>query len=246
MPEWLTQFFDFANRNAAGIGAVASVLGLGGGLVAWIVNRRVKVQPQQSVGRGGHGGNASVGGNGIAIGGRGGRAGSAGNAGDGGGAHVAGDGMAIGGDGGDAGVSWRPTLGAPSVMEHQLALGQKMSPDHERDEFGFYVVGRGGDSGDLSATVISGGHSYPLLPMVRLLRLWAADVLVAADATRPTGPQAFWDKVAQLDPATAKAIEEHMRQCLQVAVLKGLPASDPYTRLAYLTSKSSESPELDR
>lgn len=230
MFEWFSMLLAGANANAEGVGAIVAVLALVGGSVAWVVKMRTKSQPQQVTGQGGQGGNASVGGNGTAIGGRGGRGGAGGNGGCGGGGHVNGDGMAIGGDGGDAGAPWRPALGAPSPVERQLSLGQRIWPDHERDEFGFYIVGRGGDSGDLFSDAMVRNY-YPILPLVRLLRLWAPDVLDAADALCPAGPQEFWEAVVCLDPGTAKAAEEHVRQCLDVTIPQGLPAPDPYMRL---------------
>lgn len=230
MPEWLSGLLAGATTHAAGITAIVSALALLGGGIAWLIKTFGKAKPQRMVGQGGHGGSASVGGNGIAMGGRGGRRGAGGHGGQGGGSHVEGDGMAIGGDGGDAGVFWRPALGAPSPIEHQKSLGMHSWPDHERDEFGFYIIGRGGDGGDLTATVVVGDYRLPLLPLVKLLRLWAPNVLDAAGAEGPAGPQEFWEIVSRIDPTTARAVEQHVRQCVDVTIPQRLPAPDPYLR----------------
>lgn len=76
----------------------------------WILIHQSKDKPtieyiQQ--GNGGKGGSASVGGNGVAIGGAGGGSGPGGRGGDGGSGYVAGDGFAIGGEGGEAGQADR-------------------------------------------------------------------------------------------------------------------------------------------
>lgn len=228
MLEWVSKFMSAASANAAGIGAIAAVLTLLGSCIAWLYKTFWNTKPLQVPGQGGHGGSASVGGNGIAIGGRSGRGGDSSLGGRGGRARVGGDGIAIGGDGGDAGVAWRPALSAPSPVERQLALGVGVWPDHERDDFGFYTVGRGGDGGDLAATVVVGDSHLPLLPLVKLLRLWAPDVLNAADAQRPSGAQEFWEIVSCLDPATAQAAENHVRQCMDITIPQGLPAPNPY------------------
>ncbi|MBB4569048.1 hypothetical protein [Rhizobium leucaenae] len=229
MLELLGDTWIAINTYSGGVSAVVAAITAIGGSVAWVIRLRRKSHDEMPLGRGGQGGNASVSGDGSAIGGRGGRGGLHGGGGNGGSANVAGDGMAIGGDGGDAGVSWRPTLGAPSVLEHQLELGQQIWSGHERDGFGFFVVGRGGHAGDLSAGVTVDGYRYPLLPLLQLLRLWAPTVLNAADETRPEGPQAFWDTVTKLDAEVARAAEAHTRYCLEVAMPKGLPAPDPYS-----------------
>lgn len=231
MAEWAKDFWGFINSNAEGIGAIVAVLGVLGSALVWVAKRRVKSEIPNGHGRGGQGGNASVGGNGTAIGGRGGRGAYSGAGGKGGNADVAFDGIAIGGDGGDAGFPWRPALGAPSVLERQFEFGQISGPDFERDEFGFYVVGRGGHGGDLSAEVIVNGYRYPLLPLLQLLRLWSPDILEAADAKEPAGPQEFWDTVIDLAPTTAKAAEEHVRYCLEFTIPKGQRAPDPYARI---------------
>lgn len=230
--EALSVGWEWFKDNAEAIIAIVAVFTLVGGLVAWIAKRKNVKVPEPVSGRGGQGGNASVGGNGLAIGGRGGMGGAGGSGGRGGGAHTNGSGAAIGGDGGDAGVYWRPSLGAPSVIGRFPEMGFGVA--HERDEFGFFIVGRGGASGDLSATIEVDGHSLPLLPLLELLRLWSPDVIVQADATYPTGPQDFWDTVMRIDPKTARDAVEHTRYCLEVTIPAGLPAPDPYARQAKL------------
>lgn len=230
MPEWILQLWGGINANAEGISAVVAALVALGGVGAWILSRRNAGKPSANEVRGGKGGDASVGGNGVAIGGRGGRSGLGGVGGDGGGGHVSGDGMAMGGDGGDAGTPWRPALGAPSPMERLREMGMGAWPDMPRDEFGFFVVGRGGNGGDVEARVSVDGRDYPLLPLTMLLRLWAPDTLEAADATRPDGAQAFWSTVTRLDHAVASAAEEHVRRSLEVANREGQSPPDPYAR----------------
>jgi hypothetical protein len=149
MPDWTLQSWSVINSDAEGISAVLAVLVALAGLSKWFFRKRSEEKRPMLEARGGKGGDASVGGNGTAIGGRGGRGGLAGIGGDGGGGHVAGDGMAMGGDGGDAGTPWRPALGAPSPMERMAELGMSAWPEAERDEFGFFVVGRGGSGGDI-------------------------------------------------------------------------------------------------
>ena len=80
-------------------------------------------------GQGGRGGNASVGGDGIAIGGPGGPAGKYGRGGDGGGGEVKGDGIAAGGAGGAAGDDgiWRPPAKSGSEV-YRTAMGLPVDP----------------------------------------------------------------------------------------------------------------------
>ncbi len=89
---------------------------------------------------GGKGGNAKVEGNGIAIGGPGGRGGKYGKGGDGGSAEVKGDGLAAGGEGGsvDSDNLWCP----PARSGYEIAmeqLGQPIDPKMRQ-------YGRGGMS----------------------------------------------------------------------------------------------------
>ena len=91
-------------------------------------------------GRGGAGGQAKVGGGGVAIGGPGGHAGKIGRGGAGGHAEVSGDGIAVGGAGGsgDQDDLWRPP--AQSAYEtHMQTTGQPIDPKKRRP-------GRGGMS----------------------------------------------------------------------------------------------------
>ncbi len=79
-------------------------------------------------GTGGRGGDATVGGKGVAIGGPGGGAGPGGVGGDGGGGGVHGDGLAIGGEGGEAGQYDRGGRGGRSGMEIAASSGAIPSP----------------------------------------------------------------------------------------------------------------------
>ncbi len=114
---------------------VVGVLSLtGAGYLYW--QHMIKKSPQAATnsppefqGQGGHGGDAKVGGSGIAIGGPGGHAGKGGRGGDGGGGEVKGDGVAAGGAGGHAGDVgvWRPP--AKSGYEvYQRAMGLPVDP----------------------------------------------------------------------------------------------------------------------
>lgn len=90
----------------------------------------IRAKPTLPEKSGGRGGNASVGGSGIAIGGPGGVGGSLGRGGDGGGAKVDGNGIAVGGAGGhaaDIGV-WRPPAQSGYVV-FERALGRTPDPN---------------------------------------------------------------------------------------------------------------------
>jgi hypothetical protein len=96
-------------------------------------------------GQGGKGGDAKVGGSGIAIGGPGGAAGKYGRGGDGGGGEVAGDGIAAGGEGGAAGDDsvWRP----PARSGYEVYMERTgQAPDPFMKQFG-----RGGAGGGYAA-----------------------------------------------------------------------------------------------
>lgn len=231
--EWISSVWGVFGAEANAIIAACAIATLLGGMLVWV---RKAFRPKKPLaypweGQGGNGGSASVGGNGTALGGRGGRGGEYGRGGNGGSASVAGNGTAIGGDGGDAGVSWRPSLGAVSTLERTEIDGPQRWPGLPRDEFGFLIAGSGGHGGDLNATVLANGRQYPLLPLVRLIRLWAPGTLQKADEQKPSGPQAFWDCVCAIDPVNARAAEEHVSQCLSVGISGQLNTPDPYTRV---------------
>jgi hypothetical protein len=76
-----------------------------------------------SVGSGGRGGNASVGGDGTAIGGKAGGSGPGGSGGAGGDASVAGKGFALGGEGGEAGQPTRGGSGGRSPIDVLEEMG---------------------------------------------------------------------------------------------------------------------------
>jgi hypothetical protein len=173
----------------------------------------------------GSGGHASVQGSGTALGGRGGRAGNLGSGGHGGNASVEGSGTAIGGDGGDGAVSWRPALGAPSAAER--AANDGLSQFLPRDQFGFIVAGSGGVGGDANATVDVDGRKLPIVPMLKLLRLWEPRLLEELDAMFPRDPQDGWDHARQRFPTQTLEIERHVINCLEG---KG-PAPDPYEKV---------------
>jgi hypothetical protein len=90
---------------------------------------------------GGRGGNARVGGSGVAVGGLGGRGGApgSGSGGDGGSAEVNGDGFAMGGEGGEAGQGDRGGRGGRGPLE-VLGLPNQQLPDGRW----LWDVGRGG------------------------------------------------------------------------------------------------------
>lgn len=217
--------------NSGGLEVVlAVVIPIISGVVILLRGRSKKRAPvAMPTGMGGTGGNASVNGNGIALGGRGGMSGTGGaGGGHGGSAHVEGDGMAIGGDGGDAGVFWRPALGAPSPISRSPQISGMMND--MRDEFGFFVPGRGGHSGDLQTTVKVQGRAIPLIPLLEFLRIWAPEVIRQADAARPASPQDFWDTVIGIDPAAAHDAVAHTLHCIDITIPRGLSPPDPYKR----------------
>lgn len=175
---------------------------------------------------GGRGGDASVQGAGMAMGGRGGQAGDLADGGHGGHAHIVGSGTAIGGDGGDGAVSWRPALGGASATERLPPNG--LTSFLPRDQFGLMIAGRGGAGGDPDVTVTVGARELPFLPMLTLLRLWAPDALKALDAMRPRSPQDGWELARERFPEVSSAVERHVKHCLDVSGPKGLPPPDPY------------------
>jgi ribosomal protein L37AE/L43A len=107
---------------------------------------KIKIDHEESIlnlssnGQGGKGGNASVSGNGTAMGGRGGGGGVDGKGGDGGDANVVGDGFAMGGEGGEAGQLNRPARGGRSPFEI-LGIPNEQLPDGSW----LWEKGRGGD-----------------------------------------------------------------------------------------------------
>lgn len=103
---------------------------------------RQQSQPTYATSSGGAGGNATVGGSGMAVGGKGGNSGApgAGTGGAGGSAHVEGDGFAMGGEGGEAGQADRPGRGGRGPAE-VLGLPNITLPDGSR----LWDYGRGGD-----------------------------------------------------------------------------------------------------
>lgn len=68
MFEWIAGLWTAINANSGGISAVAAaVVPLAAGVV-WLLRKRRPEEPPVPATRGGKGGNASVGGNGVAIG----------------------------------------------------------------------------------------------------------------------------------------------------------------------------------
>jgi hypothetical protein len=224
--ESLGNALEWIGTHDAGFYVILAALGAIGAVAKWFWDRRKKLPQPLPPGQGGKGGAASVGGNGVAIGGRGGMSGTGGTGGHGGGAQVQGDGMAVGGDGGDAGVAWRPALGAPSPIAKLPSFA--FLTEDMRDQFGFYVPGRGGHGGDTSTTVEVDGRTVPLIPLLEFLRLWSPDLTSRADATSPAGPQEFWETVSRIDPATAQSAVAHTLHCIDVTIPGGLPAPNPY------------------
>lgn len=105
-------------------------------------------------GQGGRGGNASVAGNGTAIGGRGGGGGISGKGGDGGNAHIDGSGFAMGGEGGEAGQKDRGGKGGRGPL-HVLMEDHPKEFKEISEKFGITEdmakeIGKGGDGGGQS------------------------------------------------------------------------------------------------
>lgn len=120
---------------------------------------KMKVEHEGSIlnltssGQGGRGGNASVLGDGTAVGGRGGGGGIGGKGGDGGDAHIAGNGFAMGGDGGEAGQEDRGGKGGRGPL-HVLMEDYPEKFKEISEEFGITEdmakeIGKGGDGGFL-------------------------------------------------------------------------------------------------
>lgn len=127
-----------ASTTSALYGQVVAVVGVAWLLIGVVIAARSTPtvdKPVNSAGQGGRGGSASVGGNGVAIGGAGGRSGTGGSGGDGGGASVSGDGMAVAGSGGHAGEvgEWRPPAPSGYVI---AARTQGIRPDPYLSQFG--------------------------------------------------------------------------------------------------------------
>ncbi|MBP2550395.1 hypothetical protein J2858_003331 [Neorhizobium galegae] len=211
------------------ISAVIAILTLVVSFALWWF-RRNRPLAETPLGTGGHGGSASTGSGGFAVGGNGGQGGVLGSGGNGGNASVEGDGVAIGGSGGDAGVPWRPALGAASVLEQKHHRQQVFSFPEGRDIFGFWAVGAGGHGGHLGTVVHVNGYYYPLIPLMQFVRFWSPNSITLADATRPKDSQCFWEEVRRVDEATATAAEQHVRYCLDVSSPNRIPPPDPYQR----------------
>lgn len=206
---------DFLNENASGLGVILTVVTIFGSAIAVLFAKKKSTALDTiKQGVGGNGGNAKVGGSGIAVGGRGGRSGVAGHGGSGGDASVTDDGLAVGGMGGDAGVSWRPSLGGPSPLE-QMQFDELHFIDIPVDEFGFMIPGRGGVGGSALNFIKSGNQELPLVPLLRYLNYWSPATIDSADAQRPADPQGFWNVVQSIAPSHATAAEAHVTECIR-------------------------------
>jgi hypothetical protein len=106
----------------------------------WPRSPKAREDDPMPQGQGGRGGNASVGGHGTALGGKGGGAGLSGRGGDGGDAQVRGDGIALGGEGGEAGQADRGGRGGRSPLE-VLGIPNRQLPDGSW----LWDYGKGGD-----------------------------------------------------------------------------------------------------
>ncbi len=216
-----------SSENNPGIMALVAFLGLLLPVFLVWLNRRSKRKTEApQFGRGGDGGSASVGGNGSAVGGRGGRGGLFGRGGDGGGSEVEGSGLAIGGDGGDAGLPWRPVFGGASTTE-------RLPPNHwsndflPKDELGLMMAGRGGAGGNVDAMVQTGHGMMRLLDLLRLINLWSPGAIDEGDRHEPEDEQAFWEVLKKVHPELALRAERHVVAC-QSAKEKGEQPPSPY------------------
>lgn len=191
-----------------------------------IRNRKERVSEPK--GRGGDGGSATIGGKGVALGGRGGRGTvtGGGSGGKGGDASVSGDGIAVGGDGGDCGLPWRPVLGAPSPLER--LGGPFRTSEGIVDQYGIYLPGRGGVGGNPNVEIQFGGRAYRLVPLLNLLRIWSPTTIDMADATEPKSAQEFWERAMEIDPAATGYALEHVRRCENFGVHEKNLVPDPY------------------
>jgi hypothetical protein len=222
-----TKILSFLNDNAAGLGVVGLFLGAAWGIFTYFFPKKQDgASPTSSV-RGGSGGNASVKGNGLAIGGRGGRAGLSGNGGAGGDATVTGHGIAIGGDAGDAAMPWRPGLGGASPLERDVSGGLPYTL-LSVDPFGFILPGRGGVAGNENTTVNVMGQELLLVPLLRYLNFWSPHVIDAVDARLPKNSQEFWDIAKRYFVLETERAAKHVLFCQTESIPKGTPAPNPY------------------
>ncbi len=158
---------------------------------------RKENEASKADGRGGSGGGGNIiDGDGLIIGGRGGRGGrpDGGRGGDGGGGTIKGGrGIIVGGDGGEAAQYGRPGLGAPSPLE-RFGSGDFVLPDGRN----LSEVGRGGHGG--SPPIQDGGLSYDLATLIQGL---PRDIIYEIDATTPHSTQEWWDRFRLQKPSLA-------------------------------------------
>jgi hypothetical protein len=123
--------------------------------VEWLHNMKKdhedSVLHSSFIGQGGRGGNASVSGNGTAIGGKGGAGGPGGKGGAGGDAHVDGEGFSMGGEGGEAGQQDRGGKGGRGplhvLMEDYPEKFKEIAQRFGVTEDMAKKIGKGGDGG---------------------------------------------------------------------------------------------------
>jgi hypothetical protein len=137
-------------------------------------------------------------------------------------------GVVIGGDGGDAGRHGRPTLGAPSTLERDIAGLDDWPLADLVDEYGILWPGRGGDSGE--AYVEVDGRAYKLNVLLKLVRIWQNDLIDRTDAFEPRTPQDWWERAQLLDPDTCSRAMAHMIYCEDKCTHSGKPPPSPYAK----------------
>lgn len=187
------------------------------------LEEKAEVRDNKSYPRGGNGGTAQiVDGEGVAVGGNGGRGGALryGRGGDGGSgtARDAGAAYARGGDGGDAGRPVRPALGGASPLAHLDGL--PLVPGLT-DAYGIPQPGKGGDSH--MAYVRHDGREYCMNILLQLIRgpmpkiIEKPEIIDVIDAEGAKSgiksEQEWWDLAVDKFPSETTKIMEHMRIC---------------------------------
>lgn len=225
-PEDIWRWLNSPDNNPGVMALMAILALLLPVFMAWRAHRNKSNKLRAGFGSGGRGGSASVAGNGVAIGGQGGRGGLSGSGGDGGSSEVRGSGVAVGGSGGDAGVPWRPVFGGASPLE-RYSVNPMLRDDLPKDELGMVSVGRGGASGNIAAVVQTELGTMRLLDLLMLINLWSPATIDELDQLKPDNEQDFWELLERKYPDLADRAKRHVIDSLH-AKREGKPPPNPY------------------
>ncbi len=222
--------WQLLNTNSGAVSVLLAIalplIGIIFGYFRTVRNKRMSAN--RTSGLGGTGGNATVSGNGVAVGGIGGRAGLGGVGGRGGDANVQGDGFAVGGAGGDAAVPWRPAMGGSSSAESLFCTHPSDWAILPKDDYGFVELGRGGFGGFHTSTIRVADQMLPIEPLLRFLNYWAPEVIDSADRAKPKDIEAFWEAVRRINPSAASAAEAHVAKCVNETIPGKIAPPNPY------------------